>query len=348
MCLYPKLIVNPKYKENKKNGGVIPPLSDERIKYVPIACNKCEECYRKKSREWQIRLLNEIKYNKDKATFVTLTFSNEKYAEIAEKYKYKEKLTGYALDNQIVTRAVRLWLENYRSKYKKSFRHWLITEIGGKNQENVHLHGIIWGNQQNILDKWNFGYYWRGYVKNETLTNYVNEKTIGYITKYINKKDKLHKNYKPIILTSSGIGKYYTDNKEAYYNKYNGKNTKEYCKTRTGHKIALPIYWRNKIYTEEEREKLWINKLDEKIRYINGLKFDTKTTKGVEEFLKYLKFAQKENIQKGYGSDVKNWEMIDYENQLRNIKIFERLAKVKKKQTKEHALNNRKKKIKPN
>ena len=31
MCLYPRLIKNPKYKENKKNGGVIPAFLDERV-----------------------------------------------------------------------------------------------------------------------------------------------------------------------------------------------------------------------------------------------------------------------------------------------------------------------------
>ena len=48
MCLYPTLIDNPKYKSNKKNGGVIPLCIDERIKKVPIGCGYCEECRKKK------------------------------------------------------------------------------------------------------------------------------------------------------------------------------------------------------------------------------------------------------------------------------------------------------------
>ena len=34
MCLYPKLIKNKKYMSNKKNGGVIPAVSDERTLFV--------------------------------------------------------------------------------------------------------------------------------------------------------------------------------------------------------------------------------------------------------------------------------------------------------------------------
>ena len=44
MCLYPRLIKNPKYKANKKNGGIIPAISDKRVLAVPIGCGKCIEC----------------------------------------------------------------------------------------------------------------------------------------------------------------------------------------------------------------------------------------------------------------------------------------------------------------
>ena len=44
----------------------------------------------------------------------------------------------------------------------------------------------------------------------------------------------------------------------------------------------MPIYWRNKIYNDEEREKLWLYKLNKQERYIcaayrdwEGEKFDT-------------------------------------------------------------------------
>ena len=44
MCLYPKLIKNKKYTKNKKNGGVIPVVSDNRALWVTAACGKCFEC----------------------------------------------------------------------------------------------------------------------------------------------------------------------------------------------------------------------------------------------------------------------------------------------------------------
>ena len=74
MCLFPRLIDNPKYKATKKNGGVIPPFHDKRVLKIPIGCNKCIECRKKKSRDWSVRLMEELQNNNKKGYFVTLTF----------------------------------------------------------------------------------------------------------------------------------------------------------------------------------------------------------------------------------------------------------------------------------
>ena len=82
MCLYPQLIKNPKYKENKKNGGRIPPVLDKRVLWVPIGCGQCMECRGQKKREWQVRLQEDIKKHTN-GKFITLTFSNESIAKLA-------------------------------------------------------------------------------------------------------------------------------------------------------------------------------------------------------------------------------------------------------------------------
>src|SRR6478736_4871283 len=88
--------MNPKNKENAKNGGNIPAVTDQRLKLVPIGCGNCIECRKKQAREWQVRLQEDIKeYQNGK--FITLTFSNrsikELYIEIKGRAKEKiEKL----------------------------------------------------------------------------------------------------------------------------------------------------------------------------------------------------------------------------------------------------------------
>ncbi|AXH74948.1 MAG: replication initiator protein [Microviridae sp.] len=343
MCLYPKLIFNPKYKSNNKNGGNPPPVNDKRVLYVPIQCNKCIECRKRISREWQIRLLEEIRHNKN-GKFVTLTFSNESIAKICEmektftdketKRKFKAQIgecEGYERDNQIATIAVRRFLERWRKRFKKSVRHWLVTEIGHNGTENIHLHGIIWTDQpaSTIEDIWQYGFVWKGKEEqNGIITNYVNERTVGYITKYITKQDDKHTTYQGIILTSAGIGVGYTTRGDAKNNKYKEYGTREYCRTRTGHKMALPIYWRNKIYTEEEREKLWIEKLDKQVRYVCGEKVDI--SKGEEEYNKLVEWHRKRSTQLGYGDGYKKYDKEQYEKQRRAIMQETRIKSAKK------------------
>lgn len=328
MCLYPKLIKNPKYKVNKKNGGNIPPMIDPRVAYVPIGCQKCIECKKKLKREWLTRLLEEVKHD-NIGTFVTLTLSNESYKYIAEKYNYIDKMKGYALDNQIITKATRLFLENWRAKYKKSIKHWLISELGHNGTENIHLHGILWTKNIDEIKKiWIWGFAWTGYTKDEKIVNYINEKTVNYITKYMMKVDTKNKEYKPIVLTSSGIGNSYTKTHNSKLNKYLENKTKETYICRNGTRTALPIYYRNKIYSEEQREKLWIEKLNKNTRYVLGKKIDI--SKNEDEYNAILKEAQKLNKELGYSDNNITWEQKEYENMMRQLKNEERIKKAKK------------------
>lgn len=311
MCLYPKIIRNRKYVVNKKNKGNVPTAKDKRVLYVPVGCGKCMECKKQKSREWQVRLGEEIRHDKS-ATFVTLTFSNESLEELGKDIKLK----GYDKDNEIATIATRRFLERWRKKYKKSVKHWFVTEIGGKGYESIHIHGLVWTNEdkEDIRKIWRYGNVW---MSHETKGGYVSERTVNYIVKYIHKTDEKHKEYESKILTSPGIGKGYFKRKDYKQNKYKKGETNEMYTNRQGIKMALPIYYRNKIYTDEEKEKLWLEKLDEKKRYVNGEEICIKDNE--DDYYRVLKEARALNRKLGYGDDKINWERKKYENERRNL-----------------------------
>lgn len=317
MCLFPKILENKKYKPNKKNGGKIPPLKDERTRYVPIACGKCIECMKMKAREWRIRLSEEIRdKTNETANFVTLTFDEKSlkyYTKLAiEKIKESEDKKNKILENEIATIATRRFLERWRKKYKKSIKHWLVTELGHKGTERIHMHGIIWTNNKEEIEKiWKNGITWIG--------DYVNERTINYIVKYIHKMDLKNKGYKPKVLTSAGIGKNYIKRKDSKNNAYreNGQTDETY-RFRNGTKSYLPIYYRNKIYKEEEREKLWIEKINKGTLYIGGEKTDIKNgyTKNHLELLEWYRWKNKEL---GYGDDSKEWSIDEYKKNRKKL-----------------------------
>lgn len=321
MCLYPKLIKNPKYKGNKKNGGNVPELKDARVLYVPIGCGNCMECRKKKASEWRVRLCEEVRVN-DTGIFVTLTFSNATIRRFYHKLKKMHKKAGlmmpegYDLDNAIAKYGVQTFINRYRMKFGEYPRYWLITELGHAGTENIHLHGVIFdSDREKIKDRWGDDFVFFGYSMNDTCINYM--------IKYVTKMDADHKYYKPKIFCSRGIGKNYLERYDSKLNTFKGGSTDESYKFKNGSKCSLPIYYRNKIYTDEEREDLWIYKLDEAKRYVLGEKIDI--SKGLKNYFNVLRDAQEKNQRLGYGDDVIDFDTYEYERQLRNINFKKRL-----------------------
>lgn len=318
MCLYPKLIKNKKYTANKKNGGVIPPIYDDRVMYVAIGCGKCIECTKKKAREWKVRLNEEVRGGGDNAYFVTLTFSNESASEL-----YKEiKMGKYSIvENEICILAVRRFLERWRKEKKRSVKHWLITELGHNGTERVHLHGLVFTNEkkEDITRIWKYGHVYIG--------DYVNEKTINYVVKYCTKMDIENKGYTPKILCSKGIGSKYMNSVNAQNNQFRDKDTKEYYLSKTGTKLALPIYYRNKLYNEQERERLWCNLLDKNIRYIGGVEVPADRDDWIFNILEAKRI---ENNRLGFGNDESEWDRKNYTRKMKYLNYVNKFGNSKK------------------
>ena len=322
MCLYPKIMRNKKYKITKKNGGNVPILKDKRVGYVPIGCGKCMECKKQKSNQWKVRLMEDLRVNRN-AKFVTFTFNDEGLQELDN--DIKGEIDGYNRDNEILSLGVRRFLERWRKLFGKSVRHWIVSELGSKMTERIHLHGLLWTDEsmEVIQERWGYG----NVILGDGKKHYVNEETIGYIVKYISKVDEKHKEYNSKIYTSKGIGANYMQRKDFERNKYNKGETIETYKTRQGLELGLPIYYRNKLYNEDEREKLWIEKLDKEERWVDGVRVDI--SNGEEEYYELLEMKRAKNSRLGFGDDSIDWDLRKYENDRRNLKREERIAKLR-------------------
>lgn len=312
MCLYPRFIKNPKYKV-KKGVYDFGAITDERMKYVPIGCGNCIECRQQKSREWQTRLHEELKVH-NYAYFTTLTFSNEDLNNLMKECECKEC-------NGIATIAVRRFLERWRKKYGKSLRHWLITELGHENTERIHLHGILFTEypitNEDLQAVWKYG-------RTDT-GKYCNSRSINYIVKYVTKIDLEHKTYKPIILCSAGLGNNYVNKLQKRVHAFNNENTNENYTLPNGNIIALPIYYRNKFWSQTQRNKLWCYRLNKMKRYIRGIEIDVSKTD--KQYYDILKEQQKDNIMLGYGSTANEWQKENYNI---TFKMLQKATKNKK------------------
>lgn len=317
MCLYQTTILNRKYLPNKKNNGRPPPIQDDRTRYVTVDCNKCIECMKNKARNWRVRLSEEVNTNLN-GYFVTLTFNTE---SIIKFHKEIDK-QGYDRDNKMVTRAVRLFTERWRKEFKTTIRHWMVTEIGGGRYEHIHIHAILWTDHiEKVEEKWNYGNIWIAPTKKY---GHVNQRAINYITKYLHKKDDKHKEYTPIILTSQGIGKTYINSPNTHNNRYIPNKTNITYKTSKGHKLILPTYYKNKLYTDDEKEKIWIEYMDKNEKYIRGIKLNADDDTNIQKVLQHYRA---ENEQLGFGTKTKNSKIKYEEERIREQKLIQRIKR---------------------
>jgi hypothetical protein len=323
MCLYPKLIDNKRYKATKKNNYTPPPQpQDQRVLYVPVGCGRCIECTKKKANGWKVRLNEEIR-NDNTGCFVTLTFNEESLNKIKNALN-KSNYHNYEVDNEIASYAVRHFTELWRKHHKKTIKHFLITELGHKGTERIHLHGILFTKDKLEIPKiWKYGFVYVG--------GWVNEQTINYISKYITKRDDYHKEYTSKIFCSKGIGSNYLNRTDSFNNIFNLDKTNETYRYSNGRKGGLPIYYRNKLWNEDEREELWKLRMDKNERYILGQRIDMTKSNAEYDYQETLKNARITNAMKGYGTDVKDYELKKYEEKRKKLKQLQYISDMRKK-----------------
>ncbi len=305
MCLYPRIIRNKKYLPNRKNEGSPARARDARTQAVAIGCGVCSECRKQKASSWLARIDFEMKKDPN-AIFTTLTFSDETISKYAKRND----------ENAICAKEVELFRKRFYAKYKKPARHWLISEIGKNGTERVHMHGIFWKcTADQIRSTWNAGI---SYCGSDGMGNAI--ATAGaaqYCVKYVFKVNEKRPEFIGQIFASKGIGSGYEKSFNARKNEFKNEETKEFIKISDGRKTSMPMYWRNKMYTEEEREMLWINRLNKNTRYVKGEKIDISTKQGIQQYIEAVEQARKEDIRNGYGK-IK-WDKKKYLNKIEEI-----------------------------
>lgn len=259
MCLNPRKIKNKRYVPTKKNEFNPPPAPTEEVRYVEVGCGICSDCRRKRQNEWMTRLNEE--YDNGRILYCTFTL-NEKYY-----HQLRIEVGNNSTENRenaIMTRAVRLYLELWRKRHKQALKHWFITELGGETGR-IHIHGMVFGNY-NIDDVKNAWIY--GLSQVEILKS---KRGLNYVLKYVTKKSIFDRNFIGKIMCSPGIGRGYEEKYDAKRNKFNAAGATD-CTYRlvSGKRVMLPAYYKRKIYSDEEREQLYIQNLEKNVAYVGG------------------------------------------------------------------------------
>lgn len=241
-CIIPRRIINRHYvKISKENNEDVNIYSDRPDFYVDVPCGRCINCLNSYMTKWRTRLYHEYEYmtplERKNSYFITLTFRDD--------VLYSKDFDVYLCKYRFVDRI--------RKKHGSTPRYFLITEYG-ETTFRLHLHGIIFDCNFSIheLEKlWSYGF-----VDYEILTDY----RIKYITSYITKYSDdviVDPKYIQRVFCSPGIGKKYTEDKAnlRYHHPAKGvlnpilQNSSQFL-------IAMPRYYRQKIFTDDEREDM--------------------------------------------------------------------------------------------
>lgn len=266
------------------------PVTGVEGKIQECLCGKCYECKRAKINEWAFRLEQQLKVAYS-AYFVTLTY-DEEHVPWGDGCR--------TLDQRDVSNFMKLL--RYYEKGNKQIKYFACGEYGS-TYGRPHYHLIVFNvnDPGNFAKSWTQGYFFAPPVKGGA---------VGYVMKYMCKEmtfDDFHGRRLPMFRTmSKHLGISYLTPEIVKYHKSNLNNT--FCVNRAGFKIALPRYY---------KDKIWLPKSDER----------QAVTDYMQERAEMLNLRKKEEFIKNnrHLSRIKAIELMHYR---RSMRRFEHYAEI--------------------
>jgi hypothetical protein len=148
-------------------------------------------------------------------------------------------------------RDVQLFFKRLRKASSTKIKYYVAGEYGGKTKR-PHYHAIIFNAAVNDIEAaWMLGTVHYGDVSGAS---------VGYTLKYMSKQSQIpqHSNddrKKEFALMSKGLGANYLTLPITDWHKADMEN-RMYVNVGDGKKAAMPRYYKNKLYTEEERKQI--------------------------------------------------------------------------------------------
>lgn len=192
-------------------------------------------------------------------------------------------------------RDVQLWLKKLRKKMSpKKFKYYLVGEYG-TNTGRSHYHAILFNVTENdFQDTWQ-----HGFVKVGTVT----PKSLMYTTKYhtnVEKNNKLVYWYnKEFTLSSKNLGANYISKNRHFHKSRPEKCYYQYHEQ----KMPLPRYYKEKLYTRAERNKMNQIAKDGKFEFKKIDDYAFKHNVSWSEAIKYL-IEKDKNYQRNFKKKI--------------------------------------------
>lgn len=206
---------------------------------IPVPCGKCPPCKARRASQWSFRLIQQEKISLS-AHFITLTYDTDHVPFTKKGFMSLDK------------RDVQLFFKRLRKAHgsASNIKYYAVGEYGGQTFR-PHYHAIVFNADIALFQPaWQQGQIHYGSVTGAS---------IGYTLKYMCKAQRIpvHKNDDRIpefSLMSKGLGvNYLTPQIVNFHTESVEENS---YVVNDGKKLSMPRYYKEKIYTPEQREQL--------------------------------------------------------------------------------------------
>lgn len=207
---------------------------------IPVPCSKCPPCKKRRTSGWSFRLVKEGERS-NTALFVTLTYDT-KFVPITN--------NGFM---NLSKSDVQKFMKRLRKLSNAKLKYYLCGEYGTQRMR-PHYHIILFNaDKEKVELAWSLDRIPLGSI----FIGEVSEASIGYTLKYMTKKGKIPIHYnddrlKEFSLMSKGLGSNYLTKQMIKWHK-NDLEKRMYCNLKDGKKIAMPRYYKDKIYNKFDK-----------------------------------------------------------------------------------------------
>lgn len=202
----------------------------ETGKYIAVPCGKCPSCQINRREDWTIRLMEEYKASKY-AYFITMTYDDDNMNEGCN----------------VVKKDLQDFFKRFRHNQETKITYYAIGEYGTK-LHRPHYHILLF-----MLEPLNYDKLQQKWGKGLTHVGGVNIKSISYVCKYhINRTTYPEGREPPFCLSSKLLGIQYV----AKMQEYHSEDTSRAYYQQYEFKKKIPRYYKDKIYSKEEKEKI--------------------------------------------------------------------------------------------
>lgn len=232
---------------------------------IAVPCGKCEPCTKRRVSGWSFRLMQEDRVS-ETSFFLTLTYNTDHVPITKNGFMDLQKR-----DLQLFFKRLRISQDRNSRGRSATIKYYACGEYGGKTYR-PHYHVILFNAQlEYLIGKVEADMFYRkslildgkvsyecpSWPKGHVTVGLVSEASVGYTCKYIHKASRIpmHRNddrQKEFSLMSKGLGKSYISKKSVSWHHDDVLN-RMYLTVSDGKKIAMPRYYKDKIYASDVR-----------------------------------------------------------------------------------------------